>query len=319
MAPRTKTPAQLAKQRFKEKDRELIAAHHGVDADHPALEQLLIVAVTYELDPLMGHLWLVDEDFDSTAVKDGAPVSSDVNLKVGITRDGLLVVARRDARYGGMEFDVVREKDTFRTKRDGGDVSIFHEYPDLPTGGGDDGDPAEQYRGAIIGAYCKVFVEGHKPTYYFAFMAEHGVFETEDGNRIFKGAWRYQSTMIIKAAQSVTLRLAMGITGVVGIDEIKRGEPDAAPAAATASAPESPEAFLAGLEIDPEIKATLIEEVNAANAAEPNAWSLAKLRMRLGMSDHGALEDAAQKTLSEIDDFFEARKAAEGSPAPAAA
>jgi hypothetical protein len=319
MAQRTKTPAQLAKQRFKKDDREIIAAHHGVDAEHPALEQLLIVAVTYELDPLMGHLWLVDEDFDRPEVKDGAPVSGDVNLKVAITRDGLLVVARRDPRYQGMEFDAVRENDIFKTKRDGGDVSIFHEYPDLPTGAGDGADPAEEYRGAIIGAYCKVFVEGHKPTYYFAFMAEHGVFETEDGNRIFKGAWRYQSTMIIKAAQSVTLRLAMGITGVVGIDEVKRGEPDAAPAAATASAPESPEAFLAGLEIDPEVKATLIDEVNSANEAEANSWSLAKLRMRLGVSDPAALEDAALKTLSEIDDFFAARKAAEASAAPVSA
>lgn len=301
------TPLQQMRKRFKKRDRELVAEHHGITVDHPALDELLLVATTYDLDPLMGHLWLVDDDFDRPVVEDGKPVDGDVNLKVGITRDGLLVVARRDERYQGMEFDAVREKDIFKTKRDGGDVSIFHEYPDLPDGSAEGSDPAEEYRGAIIGAYCKVFVDGHKPTYYFAFMSEHGVFETSDGNRIFKGAWRYQSAMIIKAAQSVTLRLATGITGVVGIDEVKRGSEVVA--AAPEGNFESPREFLSGLagRVDPEVLVTLIDEVESANQATPNSWSLAKLRMRLGASDPVKLEEAVEKTLHEIDREAEAR------------
>jgi hypothetical protein len=278
---------------FKKKDREIIAQSHGIDPAHPVLETLLSTAVRYSLDPLGGHLWIVDREAERVA-KDGAdPAAADADLRVGITRDGLLVVARRDERYGGMQFDAVRSEDTFKVKQTSEGAEIVHEYPDLSI----EKDAKEHdYRGPLIGAYCNTFVQGQFPTYYFAWMSEHGQFNSEGD---LDGTWAvYESSMIIKSAQSVTLRLAFGVTGVVGVDEIRRGEPEAEKPAR--EEPPDPTPFLLDLDLPTELKDPLVDMVAAANDAEANAWSLAKLRMRLSSEDPAILKKNAEAIVEEL-------------------
>jgi hypothetical protein len=289
---------------YKKKDREAIARYHGITVDHPVLEVMLAFCVKYDLDPLGGHVWLVDNDFDRTAerAKDGEPVDSGTELSVGVTRDGLLSIALRDASYEGMENDAVRLRDTFKVKRERGEAVITHEYPDLPKqdGEGEQGK-AEDYRGEIIGAYAQVFVKGRKPQYYFAWMSEHGQFrEEEGGKRIFEGAWKYTSALMIKCAQSVALRWALGITGVVGLDEV-RPDPKAPPADPPGERFGSPEEFIADLELPEDLTEELTGKVMAANQSAPNSWSLAKLRMRLSASNPEDLEEAARRVIQEAD------------------
>lgn len=288
---------------FKKKDREKIAASHGISADHPVLDTLLSTAVRYDLDPLGGHLWIVDRDAERIA-KDGAdPTTEDAELRVGITRDGLLVVARRDERYGGMQFDAVRSEDTFKVTQTDEGAKIEHAYPDLSI----EKDAEEHdYRGPLIGAYCKTFVKGQFPTYYFAWLSEHGQFNS-DGD--LDGTWAvYQSSMIIKAAQSVTLRLAFGVTGVVGVDEIRRGDPAAEEPAR--EEPPDPTPFLLDLDLPTEVKDPLVDMVAAANDAEANSWSLAKLRMRLSSDDPAILRRNAEAIVEELTVEAERRTAA---------
>lgn len=284
-----------ARRLYKAKDRKTIAGYHRIVPAHPVLDVLLAFCVRYSLDPLGGHVWLVDEN--EGAAVNGEPAEEvrgeGIPLQVGVTRDGLLSVALRDERYEGMEFDAVRAKDTFKATRDGGDVSILHEYPDLAE------DGAQDYRGEVVGAYCKTFVRGRKPTYFFAWMAEHGKFDVGDHGREFRGAWKYQSSMIIKSAQSVTLRLALGVTGAVGVDELRKGkhaaeEPPSAPE-------ETPADFLAGLDLDARLREELESRVAAVNEASPNAWNLAKLKLRLGVEDPDARADAARRTVEELE------------------
>jgi hypothetical protein len=302
------TSLQKMRSQYKKKDREVVARHLGIDADHPVLDSYLATAVQYDLDPLLDHLWIVDNSGERAAA-DGEPLDADRDLGVGITRDGLLVVARRDERYGGMEFDAVRSKDEFQVRHEDGDVKIVHAYS--PLGGEAEPEKIAEYRGELIGAYCKTYVEGQIPTYYFAWLNEHGQFRDGTEGRELAGTWAiYQSTMNIKAAQSVTLRLAFGVTGVVPVDEIKRGREDAS-AEATKDAPPDPTPYLMELEIDPDLKGLLIEEVARANDLEPNAWSLSKLKMRLG-AGRPDLEDQAQRVLSEIEDQNARRTASEG-------
>jgi hypothetical protein len=296
--PASKTSLKRSRELYKKKDRATVADHHCIVPEHPVLDVLLAFCVEYGLDPLGGHVWLVDDKYDRGRAENGEPTgnlrAAEVRLDVGITRDGLLHIANGDPRFEGMEFDVVRARDTFKAKRDGGDVHITHEYPDLPDADGE--GKAGDYRSEIIGAYCKTFVKGRKPTYYFAFLAEHGQFDGDDPS----GTWgNYQSLMIIKSAQSPTLRLGLGVSGVVGLDEIKRG--DGEKPVARPEPKESPAEFIAGLDLEEGTKTLLTDKVEAANEAEPNSWSLAKLRMRLGMTDKAALEEAVSKTVEELD------------------
>lgn len=294
------TSLKRARDLYKSKDRETIARHHGIDVKHPALMVLLAFCVEYGLDPLGGHVWLVDNDFDRAAA-DGEPVPENTELSVAVTRDGFLTIARRDKSYEGMEHDAVRTKDEFTVRRADGEVTIFHNYPDLPEDGGKDGEDPEDYRGDILGAYAKVYVKGRKPTYYFAWMKEHGQFRLGDnGERIFENSWTYTSIMIIKSAQSVALRLSLGITGVVGIDEI-RPDQRAAPADPPGEVFETPAEFIADLELPEALEEELQVKVKEANDSVANSWSLAKLRMRLTASNPEDLEAAARRSIEEIE------------------
>lgn len=282
---------------FTEDEKTQIAAYLGIEAANPVFVPYLATCAQYGLDPVMGQIWLIPLE---EKAKDGEPAKTVYKPAVG--RDGFLAIARRTPEYEGMEFDVVCARDTFEKKTVGGIPHVLHEYPPLPKEG-EEIIPAK-YRGDIIGAYCIVYVQGQKPTYYFAWLKEHAKVGTNSGTgeSYYKSAWKYTSAMILKSAQSVALRLALGITGIVGADELKP-ESTSPELEGEAGAVQSPAEYLADLQIPDDLRTALQTKVATANEEAPNSWSLAKLKMRL--ESRG--ETGARQVIDEIDREMETR------------
>jgi hypothetical protein len=64
----------------------------------------------------------------------------------------------------------------------------------------------------IIGAWCRVFREGRRPTF---FLAKHSSYRRSN-----KSWGQYPDAMILKVAESMALRKAFSITGLVPEDEV---------------------------------------------------------------------------------------------------
>ena len=109
-------------------------------------------------------------------------------------------IANRDPNYEGMTSDVVRAGDKFM--KQGGEIN--HAY--------------STNRGQIIGAYALVYRTDRKvPAYFFAPFDEY----CKKDN----ATWRqYPSAMIIKVAESMALKRAFSISGLVTEEEIGRDD-----------------------------------------------------------------------------------------------
>jgi hypothetical protein len=98
----------------------------------------------------------------------------------------------------------------------------------------------------------------------------------------WEGAWDYLSSMILKAAQSYVLRIGMGVTGFVPVDELRSVEEwqaDAGPAQATAAVADVAEFDFAALDAPEELRERLRLAVVEANEREPFSWATAKCEM----------------------------------------
>lgn len=93
------------------------------------LAMFLATAERYDLDPVLGEVWL--------APMNGA-------LKVVTGRDAMLKAARRTPGFTGIVSGVVYEKDVFKLMRSGDDVKVTHEINGFD-------------RGALLGAYCVAY------------------------------------------------------------------------------------------------------------------------------------------------------------------
>lgn len=207
----------------------------------------LEVAARYDLDPFCHEIY---------AAKMGGKNGSEGRVAIIVGRDGLLKVARRTGELEGLTGDVVCANDEFRKSNR-------------------DDEPEHSYgldRGAIVGAWAVAYRAGCKPTYFYAPLSEY----LPTGNRLQFTPWAHQkSAMILKCAQSLSLRLAFSITGVVAEEEMGR--------ALTAEA-ESQQAIEWGN--DPTIVVWLQELVAAVNTVTPDAYREAKLKAKLrGRSD----------------------------------
>lgn len=178
------------------KNVELIRNTVARDCNQAELGMFLELCARYELDPFAKQIW---------AAKMGG------RLAIIVSRDGLLAIANRQSDFLGMDGDVVREKDEFMVeRRDDGPV-VRHAYR-----GGPDA------RGRIVGAWAKVSRSGRGPTYFFAPFGEYKGRNVWDSN---------PSAMILKVAESMALRKAYSISGVVGEDEVGAPEPTSRTAA----------------------------------------------------------------------------------------
>lgn len=277
---------QLAAEIFTPELRGQIAAFLQVDATEPALPAYLAICASYGLDPVMGQVWLIPQ---RVKVRDGDSDSWQNKYRPACGRDGYLAIARRDPRYKGMKYAVIHERDTFEVEYDGSpdEPRVLHRFASKPTVFEEGADPTT-YRGRIIGAWAKAYIEGQPPEFYIASLREHGRTREEwegkgaarhkTGKIVWDGAWGYTSTMILKAAQSYVLRIGLGITGLVPADELASSPEDAEREMVGAAAAPAAETDLSFIE-DEELRERLTAAVEGANSLAPMSWAPARCEM----------------------------------------
>lgn len=155
-------------------------------------QMFMEVVGRYRLDPFTGQIYAA-----KMPGRDGAPGA----VTIIVSRDGLLALANREASFNGMDGDTVRKNDHFRSTFANGERNVEHTA---------EGDP--ETRGAIVGAWAMVHREGRRPTYFYAPYDDY-----KGTNKVWQ---KYASAMILKVAESMALRKAFSITGVVGEDEV---------------------------------------------------------------------------------------------------
>ena len=253
--------------------REAIARFLDVRPDNPALPAMLAICASWGLDPFAGQVWLIKQKGRNA---DGAE-----HWKPAAGRDGYLAIANRQGDYKGVQGDVVRERDYFAVDwephPDGNGMfpRVQHRYVQDVTAA----EP--KLRGNILGAWAILFREGRLPGYYFAPWSEH---MRDPG----KSAWSYRSAMILKAAQSMTLRLGYSITGLAPVDEMAVGlpDPDRQPQRVSADPDPGPPPEQPWTEDDlpwgeDELAAELREAVRRSWMSGSREWTSARLAMLL--------------------------------------
>lgn len=336
---------ELAEKHFPMERRAQVAQFLDVPADSPALLPYLAWCASLNLSPIAGHVWLIPKKVKG---RDGE--SDRMTYRPAIGRDGLLHKARetkgQPGGYRGLRANVVCEHDTFEVEDDGFDVKVLHRFAHKPTEF-DEGVSPDRYRGRVIGAWAKCFIDGEPPTFFFANLREHGrlrqvwdwnpsarkrapIYLDAAGKRTWdefdatgmrhrplqewEGAWDYVSTMILKAAQSYVLRIGLGVTGVIPIDEMR------APVGADTGEAASGGGFVAGGDLAGEPDLSFIAQddlrerferaIETANEQEPFSWGPAKCEMVLkGRSDSELY--AILEAIEQENDLREQRLAGE--------
>jgi hypothetical protein len=263
---------------------EVLRATVAKDLNAAEMAMFLEVSARYKLDPFLKHVF--------AAKFDGS--SGGVTIFTG--RDGLLHAARGTGKFVRMISAVVRKKDEFSVEtRLGGDGleelpegdpsegAVFGGVTRLThkrTGMGDD-------RGEIIGAYALVWKAGDPEPYYAeAPWSEHGQWRQKDGSNR-DTAWTlgsrkgFPEQMMRKVPESIALRMAFGITGIVGAEELGdtpervQNLSDAGGAAGVTATPLVVEYG------DDELGAELMALVEVANELVHGSWRAAKVAMRI--------------------------------------
>jgi hypothetical protein len=274
----------LAQQIFPPAKRKAIATFLQVEPDDPALLPYLAVCASYGLDPVMGQIWLIPQ---KARGRDGTEGERKYRPAVG--RDGFLATARRDGRYRGMQYGVVCEHDVFEVAYDETlsrtDLPVIvHRFANKPVAF-DEGEAPDRWRGRILGAWAKCYVEGQPTTFYFAPIREHmKLRHNRDGTVEPEGSWSYTSTMILKCAQSYVLRIALGVTGVVPADELR--EQSSIEGSVESEVIEAADFDWDGLaehsQADPMVITALRGAVEHIETLAPMSWPAAKLDMVTG-------------------------------------
>lgn len=152
------------------------------------LKMFLHLSQTYGLDPFAKEIWFIKAG--------GQPV-------IMTSRDGYLKIANNDKGYEGMVSDVVYEGDSFQKTVDG----VSHTY-------------GVGKRGGILGAYALVYKQGTRfPAYVFAPFRDYN-----KGNNVWR---QYPHAMILKVAESMALKRAFSLSGLVTREEIDTQDPSA--------------------------------------------------------------------------------------------
>jgi phage recombination protein Bet len=243
-----------ARGEFDPNQMELIRATVAKDCNPAELAMFLELCARYELDPFAKQIW---------AMKIRGAV------QVVVSRDGLLSLANRytpahgfsgPGEFLGCESDVVRERDYFRKFRLNGEQQVDHEYRD------EAGNPtaSKDRRGKIIGAWAMVHRREHKPTYFFA---EWDTYNT--GQNVWK---THPEAMMQKCPETMALRKAFSVSGVIGETEL--------PKQVVTAVPEDD----AGPDVEWGDDQALADELR--RGAEVLGWRRAKLRLKLRGLDH---------------------------------
>lgn len=167
---------------FSRKEIETIRRTVAKGATEDEFRMFMHLARTYGLDPFNKEIWFIKYDKENPVIM--------------TSRDGYLKIADRHPAYDGIVSDVVRKNDRFIRRIDG----IEHEY-------GTD-------RGPIVGAYALVYRKDRKyPVYVFAPFEEYNA-----GTKVWN---QYPSAMILKCAESMALKRAFTVSGLVSREEME--------------------------------------------------------------------------------------------------
>jgi len=170
----------VSKLSFSSKEIETIRRTVAEKANDDEFRMFMHLAKSYGLDPFNGEIFFWKMK--------GKPT-------IMTSRDGYLKIADSHPSYDGLVSDVVRANDVFKRERD----NINHEY------GAD--------RGNIIGAYALVYRKDRRfPVYVFAPFKEYNA-----GTRVWA---HYPSAMILKVAESMALKRAFTVSGLVSREEM---------------------------------------------------------------------------------------------------
>jgi len=160
-------------------------------ADDNAFLLFLELVGRYKLDPFAKQVYLA-----KMPGKDGEPPI----WTTIVARDGLLAIANRYDDFEGMEGDVIYGTDLISRTKDG----FEHTYEAIQA--------KDRLKGDIVGAWCRVSRRGRKPTFFLAKFASY-----KTNNKTWT---KYPDAMILKVAESMALRKAFSITGLVPEDEV---------------------------------------------------------------------------------------------------
>jgi hypothetical protein len=206
--------------RFDAEQVNLIRATVAQDCNNAELAIFLETCARHDLDPFIKEIW---------AIKIKGKV------QIFASRDGLLGIANRHTPEGkyhvrdngqflGCPAGVIREHDHFNFRQEERadetmKVIVDHQPRDKagkPTHGGEDGG----LRGKIVGAWARCRRKGHDDVFFIAYWKTYNQ---------ARNAWTtHPDAMIQKCAESVALRKAFSIAGVVGEGEMPGGERPAA-------------------------------------------------------------------------------------------
>jgi len=166
---------------FTDEEKELLRKTAAKKASDDEFKVFIHVAETYGLNPFLGQIFYWKDQKGNSVYM--------------CSRDGYLTLAARNKAFDGLVSDVVRTNDEFKRTTTG----IDHKY------GSDRGD--------IVGAYALVYRKDRKyPVYVFA------PFEEYNG---YNSVWnRYPSAMILKVAESMSLKRAFSVSGLVSQEEM---------------------------------------------------------------------------------------------------
>ena len=157
----------------------------AVGANNSELKMFLSLAAKYDLDPFAREIWFANMGNRSTIITG---------------RDGYLKIANRNPNFDGMTSDVVCSNDKFIKEGN----NIRHMYSAIN-------------RGQIIGAYAVVYrKDRNTPAYFFAQFREYN-----KNNQVWR---QYPSAMIQKVAESMALKRAFSISGLITEDEVGNGD-----------------------------------------------------------------------------------------------
>jgi len=166
---------------FNEDELRTIRNTVAKDANESEFKMFITLASRYGLDPFNKEIFF-------WKVK-GRPT-------IMTSRDGYLKIADRHPEYDGLVSDVVRGNDQFKRISDG----IDHQY--------------SSNRGDIIGAYALVYRKDRSyPIYIFAPFDEYNA-----SSRVWN---QYPSAMILKVAESMSLKRSFSISGLVSREEME--------------------------------------------------------------------------------------------------
>lgn len=176
---------------FKPEEIELIKNTSAAGATESELKTFLYLSKEYNLDPLKKEIYFIKYSGKSTILT---------------SRDGYLKIANLNKNFDGLESDVVYQGDKL-TKREDGSLHIEYGEAHLLFD-----------KSKLTGAFCNIFRKDRKKaTAVFVSIRDY----YKKGAPIWE---QYVNAMILKVAESMALKRAFAISGLVTREEIDNKE-----------------------------------------------------------------------------------------------